>query len=241
MDLNQNLSFTFDLAYFEQKAKLSPAAWNYALEVHPQYRDMTGIDLSHLHLSTPYNLSGLNLYQANLDGSFLIYNDIYCTNLNEATIRGTDATSLTLSRVELKRSNWNQSTLQKAYLRKVDATGATFKDVNMRYSIIKNCNFSGADLSGVDLRNATISRTDFTNTILAPLSQREIVTINKRQYALFDFRGYVLCLDDEGVHAGCRNFKYVTDALDHWTNGYIHPRIGQMYCQYIKAMWHNQA
>lgn len=241
MDLNQNLSFTFDLAYFEQKATLSIAAWNYAREAHPQYRDMTGIDLSHLNLSAPCNLSGLNLCRANLDGSFFRYNDIYHTNLNEVTIRGADATRLTMSRVELKQSNWAQSTLQTAYLRKVNATGAIFKDVNMRYSIITNSNFFGADLSGVDLRNTTVNRVDFTNTILEPLSQGKIVTVNKRQYALFDSRGYVLCMDDEGVHAGCRDFKHVTDALDHWTNGYLHPRLGQIYCQYIKAMWHNQA
>ena len=77
------------------------------------------------------DLSGADLFGANLSGADLSGADLFGANLRDANLRGAD----------LRRANLSGADLRRANLRGADLRGAD----------LRRANLSGADLSGADL------------------------------------------------------------------------------------------
>lgn len=90
------------------------------------------------------NLSGANLYEANLSGAYLRDCNLRYSNLSGSDLRGSDLRYSNLSDCILRYSNLSGANLYEAYLRGADLSGA---DLSGAY-------LSGANLSGVYLRGA---------------------------------------------------------------------------------------
>ena len=94
------------------------------------------------------NLSGANLYKANLNNA----------NLFGANLSGTSLNKANLSSANLFGANLRESYLIKANLSGTNLSGAKLLDANLNEVKLGGSNLSNADLSNADLSNAGLSK-----------------------------------------------------------------------------------
>jgi len=104
-------------------------------------------------------LSGANLFRANLSGS----------NLKEATLAGANLISANVAGANLKASNLAGGNLLGADLSGANLKGATLQaanvvGANMSGANLKDANATGASLAGVNLAGANVKDVTWTNT-----------------------------------------------------------------------------
>ena len=98
---------------------------------------------------TRADLSGANLYEANLSGAKLYEANLYGANLSGANLSRTDLSGANLSGANLYEAN---------------LSGANLSGANLYGANLSRANLSGANLSGANLYGANLSgaRSDFS-------------------------------------------------------------------------------
>lgn len=125
-------------AFFKSLMKQGSKKWNMYRKQHP--------DIDFESVLKESNLSDFNLRKFNLAG----------VNLKEATLNGTDFTEANLARVNLKEAN----------LLGAKFINANLQGANLKETILSDCNFSGADLRGANLKEVKFRNADFTKADL---------------------------------------------------------------------------
>ncbi len=101
------------------------------------------------------NLSGANLYVANLTGA-----DLSRANLYVANLTGADLSRANLYVANLPRANLSRADLSRANLSRADLSGANLSRANLSGADLYGANLSGANLSRANLSRANLSRAD---------------------------------------------------------------------------------
>jgi len=109
--------------------------------------DLSGADLSGANLTgadlSRADLSGANLYRADLSGADLSGANLYRADLSRADLSGANLSGANLYRADLLRAN-----LYRAYLSGADLSGANLTGANLTGANLTGANLTGANLSG---------------------------------------------------------------------------------------------
>lgn len=115
------------------------------------------------------NLEGADLYQANLQGVYLLWANLCKANLNEANLQGTylswanlagaSLVKANLQAANLQGANFEKANLQRANLKKANLQGANLLWANLSYAHLEGANLSNTFLSWVNMYKATYDST----------------------------------------------------------------------------------
>jgi uncharacterized protein YjbI with pentapeptide repeats len=111
------------------------------------------------------NLSGANLYEADLSGADLSGANLYGVNLSRADLRGAKLIGSFLTRADLIEADLIEANLHKTNLYRTNLCGANLREANLREADLCGANLREADLSGSDLIGANVENTIFGNNI----------------------------------------------------------------------------
>ena len=100
------------------------------------------------------NLTGANLYQA----------DLCEANLREANLREADLCEADLYGANLYHADLRGANLRGANLYQADLCGADLRGANLREADLREANLRGADLRGANLRGANLYQADLRGT-----------------------------------------------------------------------------
>ena len=115
--------------------------------------------------------------------------------------------------------------LRCANLHGVDLQDADLRNANLRYANLSVADLRDADLYGANLRYANLYEAKLDGV----LNAKELIVDDPRGCRL------VVIRHDDGWHvfAGCRHFKTISEATDHWGHTDYFPNLdrGQRYVQ----------
>jgi hypothetical protein len=106
------------------------------------------------------DLSGANLFRANLQGAILSEANLSEANLGEADLQSTIASSANLSGADLHHAN-----LQAAMLTDANVSGANLSTANLQGAFLSGSNFANARLFKADLRTTALYRADLREAV----------------------------------------------------------------------------
>jgi hypothetical protein len=134
--------------------------------------------------------------------------DFICANLRDANLRDADLRDADLRDANLRGANLRGANISDADLRDADLRDADLRDADLRGANLRGANISDANISDADLRGAYLRG--------AYLSHNSTII-----YACLG--EYQMCLqqmsDGVRVIAGCRYFKTIKEAGEHWSEG----------------------
>ena len=113
------------------------------------------------------NLSGANLFRANLFRANLSGADLSRANLSGANLSGADLFRADLSGANLSGANLFRANLSGANLFRADLSGANLSGADLFRADLSGANLSGADLSRANLSGADLSRADLSGANLS--------------------------------------------------------------------------
>jgi uncharacterized protein YjbI with pentapeptide repeats len=163
--------------------------WNNWRREHSQTEevDLSGADLWEANLSGA-DLSGADLSRANLSGA-----DLSRADLREAYLSGANLREANLREANLSRADLRETDLSGAYLSEADLFGANLFGANLREANLSEAdlskaylskanlskaNLSGADLSRADLRETDLSGADLSGAYLSEVYLSETIDSN---------------------------------------------------------------
>lgn len=150
------------------------------------------------------DLRGANLQDADLEVAYM-----YCTNLRGANLRGAYLQGADLRGANLRCADLYRAKLYRANLRRACVYGTDLFAINMGFVKPREAYLADTDLT--DLRNA-----------------KELIVDDPRGHRLL----VVKYLGGWQVFAGCRYFKTIDDAIQHWSSpGYPDRKLGMRYVQ----------
>ena len=149
------------------------------------------------------NLTGANLYKANLQNAPMLVANLTKANLQEANLMGADLQRARLWDADLKRANLQGANLSEAKMRKSDLQGANLQDsdlygtvlidADLRDSDLLNARLEKADLTNADLRGANLENTQLRNAIFDRADLRRVemsfAHLEKTSFNDADMRG----------------------------------------------------
>ena len=126
------------------------------------------------------NLSGANLYGANLSRANLSGANLYGANLSRANLIGANLIGADLSRANLYGADLFGANLYGAYLSGADLSGADLSRANLSGADLSRANLYGANLYGAYLSGANLSRANLSGANLygANLSRANLIGAN---------------------------------------------------------------
>ena len=121
------------------------------------------------------NLSGADLYRADLSRADLSDANLSRANLYRADLSGADLSGANLSganlyRADLSGADLSDANLSRANLYRADLSGADLSGANLSRANLYRANLSGANLSGADLSDANLSRADLSDANLPAIT-----------------------------------------------------------------------
>ena len=139
------------------KLKEGVEVWNRWREQHPvRHPDLSGAELFEADLVDAHlagaDLRGADLRRAHISGA----------NLDRAQLRGAELLAAALRGPKLADANLYKTDFTEAIL-----SGANLSGANLRGAQLRSANFDGADLTGTNLADATIGWTIFADTNLS--------------------------------------------------------------------------
>jgi uncharacterized protein YjbI with pentapeptide repeats len=136
---------------------------------------------------TKVNISGFNLYGADLTGAFL-----FGADLTGAFLFGADLTGANLTGANLFSTNLTGADLTQANLTGADLTVANLTVANLTVAVLTGANLTQANLTGADLTQANLTGANLTGANLtganltgADLTQANLTGANLRGANLF--------------------------------------------------------
>jgi len=161
--------------------------WNAWREQHPDIRpNLMGLTLK------DFNLTGVNLANADLFGATLVRGNLTNANLGNACLRQTIFNPIDLSGADLQDANLIEAYLGNANLSEADLEGANLDGVYLVGANLTGARFHCANLSGADLRDANLSGADLNN---ANLSSADLSRANLSNTFMQD-----VCLNNANLH-----------------------------------------
>ena len=124
-----------------------------------------------------FNLSGMDLRDADLNSSDFSGTNLSDTNLSGVNLSGAYLSGANLSRAYLRDANLSGTYLSGADLSDADLSGAVLSDSKLRDTNLKGANLRRANLSGADLRRANLSSANLSNADIrsAKLSSANLI------------------------------------------------------------------
>jgi len=129
-------------------------------------------------ISSGANLSGANLYSANLSGAYLSGANLYSANLSGANLYSAD-----LSRADLSGAN----------LYSADLSGANLSGANLYSADLSRADLSGANLYSADLSGANLYSADLSGANLSGALNADLVIARTRILGEGDLIGWKKC------------------------------------------------
>src|SRR5713101_6925175 len=120
-------------------------------------------------------LSGANLYHANLSGANLSDAELYHANLSGANLSGADLTNANFSAADLSGADLSFANLSFAHLSSTDLSGANLSFAHLSDADLTNADLNRPDLSGAHLSGAAVGWTQFTAINLRTVKGLETV------------------------------------------------------------------
>jgi hypothetical protein len=126
------------------------------------------------------NLSGANLYRANLSRANLSGADLYRANLSGANLSGANLSGVNLSwanlsGADLYRADLSWANLSRADLSGADLSGANLSRANLSGANLYRANLSRANLSGADLYRANLSGANLSGANLSGVKNCDLI------------------------------------------------------------------
>ncbi|MEM7761743.1 MAG: pentapeptide repeat-containing protein [Cyanobacteria bacterium P01_A01_bin.40] len=145
--------------------------WNKWRKEYPDIRprfhrvNLSGVNLFQADLSST-DLIGANLSAANLSGSNLIGADLSDANLVNTNFSGADLSDANLVNTNFSGANLIGTSLNRAVLFFADFSGANLSYASLKRAKSSNVNFIGAVLSGTNLIEAHLRKANLSHSIL---------------------------------------------------------------------------
>lgn len=185
------------------------------------------------------NLSCVNFRWAEIDGA-----DFTGANLRGANFTRMSIKHVNFTNAELAESNFCNSSLHNTKFDGACLFDAHFGAAQLRYASFRNANLKGSLLSSAVFLNTDFTGADFTGAYI-PLTEFDDNELSKSlsivKLAIDDQRGYtpLAVKDSRGeykIYSGCRVFT-VKEAIEHWGSKEYPSRVlGQNYVKGILAL-----
>ena len=115
------------------------------------------------------DIYGANLYHADLRGANLRGANLYQADLCGADLRGANLREANLREADLRGANLRGANLYQADLCGADLRGANLREADLREADLRGANLRGANLRGANLYHADLRGTENIPTYVCPL------------------------------------------------------------------------